>query len=422
MITLDDCTGQQLAALDDIAVWYEQRAWDTQQVYRLFGYAGTGKTSLAVRAAETLGVAEHTLYAAFTGKAAHVLRTKGCTGAQTIHSLIYQPTEHTREKINRLREMLAETDDETERDEIAEEISCETEKLGRLSFVLNLDSDLADAQLLVLDEASMVNGEIGQDLESFGVPILVLGDPMQLPPIDGTGYFTQGRPDTLLDEIHRSEAGSPVTRVATAIRNAPAGDPRFGVAGPVEHSGRYSFVNARDLLNYDQVIVGTNRTRWNVIHRVRSMRGYPPDRPVAGDRIIILANNGDVGVFNGQQWTVDSCADDPRAAGRFVLVVTGDRPAKDAEPVQRELRVWARGFRQTGDGETRENTNAGRRGPVAAATFAQAITCHKSQGSQWNHVLVIDEARVFKDMARRWLYTAATRAARQIVIVGGVKR
>jgi Mesyanzhinovviridae Dda-like helicase len=424
-------TVQQLDALEDIRDWYAGRAWDTQQVYRLFGYAGTGKTSLARRAADALGVAGETLYAAFTGKAAYVLRSKSCVGAQTIHSLIYQPAERTRERLNRLQALLAAAEDATEREELTAEIASETANLSRVSFTLNAASDLAAAELLILDEASMVNAEIGQNLESFGVPILVLGDPMQLPPVEGQGYFTEHRPDTLLDEIHRSEAGSPVTQVATAIRNSAPGDSRFGVHGPNGHSGRFSYVNADDLLNYDQVIVGTNRTRWNVIHFIRGRRGFPAGRPVAGDRIIVLANNSDVGVFNGQQWSVESCQEAPpvpdgtggtRPSGRFILQVVGDRPAKDAESERRVLTVWSRGFVQAGDKETRDVVNAGRRGGMATATFAQAITCHKSQGSQWNHVLVIDEARVFKDMARRWLYTAATRAARQIVIVGGIKR
>src|SRR5690606_16445583 len=61
----------------------------TPQIFRLFGYAGTGKTTLARHLAE--GVEGTVKYAAFTGKAALVMRSRGCDGAQTIHSLIYKP-------------------------------------------------------------------------------------------------------------------------------------------------------------------------------------------------------------------------------------------------------------------------------------------------------------------------------------------
>ena len=60
-------------------------------MFRLFGYAGTGKTTLARYFAEN--VDGEVQFAAFTGKAAQVLRTKGCDNASTIHSLIYRARE-----------------------------------------------------------------------------------------------------------------------------------------------------------------------------------------------------------------------------------------------------------------------------------------------------------------------------------------
>jgi exodeoxyribonuclease-5 len=171
-------------------------------------------------------------------------------------------------------------------------------------------------------------------------------------------------------------------------------------------------------LTYDQIIVGRNATRWRVIRGVRALQGFPPGQPVAGDRIIVLANNPDVGVFNGQQFTVLECVCD---GGRFVLSVAGDRPAAGVEPEQRTLTVWSRAFTELSERATREVTHAGRRGGVATATFAQAITCHKAQGSQFGSVLVVDESAAFRDMDRRWLYTAVTRAAERVVIVGTVR-
>jgi exodeoxyribonuclease-5 len=49
--------------------------------------------------------------------------------------------------------------------------------------------------------------------------------------------------------------------------------------------------------------------------------------------------------------------------------------------------------------------------------YGYALTCHKAQGSQWNSVMLIDESHVFKKDSHRWLYTAITRAAEQLVIV-----
>src|SRR5262245_49300652 len=80
-------------ALQAVAAWLDARPGDshTPQVFRLFGYAGTGKTTLARHIAE--GIDGKVLFAAFTGKAASVMRSKGCEGASTIHSLIYRTRE-----------------------------------------------------------------------------------------------------------------------------------------------------------------------------------------------------------------------------------------------------------------------------------------------------------------------------------------
>jgi len=117
------------------------------QVFRLFGYAGVGKTTLARHIAE--GAQGEAVFAAFTGKAALVLRSKGCVGASTIHALIYRASEGAE---------------------------------GAPTFTLNHDGPASKAGLIVIDECSMVDAELGRDLLSFGKPILVLGDPAQLPP------------------------------------------------------------------------------------------------------------------------------------------------------------------------------------------------------------------------------------------------
>src|ERR1700693_6632217 len=161
---------QQDAALNGVAGWLKSKPGrpGTPQLFRLFGYAGTGKTTLARHLAED--VDGKVAFAAFTGKAALVMRRKGCEGASTIHSLIY-----------RARESGEETP----------------------SFELWDDAPASKAKLIVIDECSMVDAELGRDLMSFGVPVLVLGDPAQLPPIQGGGFFTDCEPDAMLTEVHR---------------------------------------------------------------------------------------------------------------------------------------------------------------------------------------------------------------------------
>lgn len=425
-------TAQQQDAIDKVVDWYHHDG--DEQVFRLFGYAGTGKTTLARSIVDELGLANRALYAAFTGKAAFVLRTKGCLSASTIHSLIYVVKEKARAALRDLRKQLDAEVDPMRRDMLARTIAAEEAKLAMPEWILNESSEVGRAPLLVLDEVSMVGHPLAADLLSFGTKLLVLGDPAQLPPVEGAGYFINAAPDHLLDEIHRSALDSPVTRLATAVRGATPGDRTLGVPGPDADCGRLTRLSGPDeLLSFEQVIVGKNATRWRFNHMLRALRGLTGPVPQPGDRIILLTNNPALGVFNGQQLLVED-ASVHRSYGDVIHLT-----AVDDEGNGRELDVWASGFIDL-EGEKLAKRNG--RGQVIAATWGHAITCHKAQGSQWDRVLVIDESHVFARGAyrdhvdvlgpagadleahiagKRWLYTAITRAAERVVILGGAR-
>ena len=72
----------------------------------------------------------------------------------------------------------------------------------------------------------MVDEELGRDLLSFGKPVLVLGDPAQLPPVKGGGFFTEAEPDIMLTEVHRQAADNPIIRMSMVVREGGRLDPR----------------------------------------------------------------------------------------------------------------------------------------------------------------------------------------------------
>jgi exodeoxyribonuclease-5 len=111
--------------------------------------------------------------------------------------------------------------------ELREEIRREQAKVDSPDWILKDESELEHTQLLVLDEVSMVGERMAKDLISYGCPILCLGDPAQLPPVEGGGYFINHAPDHLLTDIHRSALDSPVTRLATTDPQQPAGPARL---------------------------------------------------------------------------------------------------------------------------------------------------------------------------------------------------
>src|SRR6202161_894964 len=210
-----DWSSEQQSALDRVGQWL--RATEPQ-VFRLFGYAGVGKTTLARHVAQ--GGRGETAFAAFTGKAALVMRSKGCVGATTIHALIYRASEGAE---------------------------------GAPTFTLNADGPASKAGLIVIDECSMVDAELARDLLSFGKPILVLGDPFQLPPVKGAGFFTDGAPDVMLTHIHRQAQDNPIIRLSAVVRSG--GELREGVYGETRVVPRAA-VDPAQVLGADQVLVG----------------------------------------------------------------------------------------------------------------------------------------------------------------------
>src|SRR5262249_50943057 len=171
---------------------------------------------------------------------------------------------------------------------------------GNPIFIINLDSLARRTQLIVIDEASMVNEKIGRDLLSFGVPIIVIGDPAQLPPLEGAGFFTTDEPDFMLTEIHRQARDSPIIKMATIVREGgrlAVGD--YGDGSRVVHLHDYKVVPC------DQILVGRNATRCNINSGVREQYGLRGTYPLGGDKLVCLRNDFRRGFLNGSLWIVE---------------------------------------------------------------------------------------------------------------------
>ncbi|WP_187971388.1 ATP-dependent DNA helicase [Aquibium microcysteis] len=369
---------QQDAALKAVARWLKD---GRPQIFRLFGYAGTGKTTLARHFAEH--VDGQVQFAAFTGKAAQVLRSKGATNARTIHSLIYRPRGE---------------------EAVADETTGKTSMSP--TFSLNRQSPIARAKLVVVDECSMVDEQLGRDLLTFGTPILVLGDPAQLPPISGGGFFTEHEPDVLLTEIHRQARDNPIIRLALDVREGREfikGD--YGTAKVI---GREDV--DRDLvLAADQVLVGTNRTRRRYNARLRELKGFEGPLPMAGDKLVCLRNDPAKGLLNGSLWKVMTASRETVKPGINLLVSPEE---DDPERGVAKIKLLKAAFE---DPDAEIGWQQKKR--FDDFDYGYALTVHKAQGSQWDDVVLFDESFAFRDTRERWLYTAITRAAERLTIV-----
>ena len=147
----------------------------------------------------------------------------------------------------------------------------------------------------------MVDAELGRDLKSFAVPLLVLGDPAQLPPIQGGGFFTDAEPDAMLTEVHRQAQDDPIVRLSMDIRAGNRLQP--GIYGETQVVTRDE-LDPQRVLDADQVLVGRNATRRAYNIRMRQRRGFEGELPIAGDKLVCLRNNRRKGLFNGGLWLI----------------------------------------------------------------------------------------------------------------------
>lgn len=387
----------QERAIDAIVAWYGDKQ---KMEFYLAGYAGTGKSTVVAeainRVKEKYGIKEVPT-GAYTGKAAYVLRKKGNPNALTIHSMIY--TKH------------------------------EDPETGDLHFVLNLLGKAAMADLIVLDECSMIDIVMANDLRSFGKKILVMGDPGQLPPINGQGSFTAQMPDFFLDEIHRQAADSPIIELATMARNGimpPNGYSKAGV-----QVMRLTGVTGEHIHNPNtQVLCGVNRIRWGATAAMRKKLGFLTSYPEPDERVLCCKNNRNHGLFNGGAGTIKKLeirdahlqwheVKPGKGIPSQTLFDPQNMPWRFAGEIEgnylKNIVFDPFLFYQHNDGGASKRNI--KKKWLNEFDFGYVWTVHKAQGSQWEHVTLVDNSGSFREHRWNHLYTGITRAEKDLIIL-----
>lgn len=432
MITLArdvQLTDVQGGALNKIEKWLLVPVTDAQ-VFRLFGYAGTGKTTLLRYGLAQWGreIGADTLAATFTGKAALVMTRNGVI-AQTIHSLIYLPQQPTEQeikefklKIEKMKIELAGEKNSDLRIKLQIEVTAAEVKLKHMydpDWTINDDSILRDATLLILDEVSMVNEKMATDLLSFGVKVLVLGDPGQLPPINGAGAFTNQQPDVMLTEIHRQAQENPIIRLSMMARegkNIP-----YGIYSDNVMKLSWGDIDPKEFIKADQVITGMNKTRMWLNNIMLRASGYTGPFPTGqGEKIICLKNDRKIGIVNGQFLTFEKI-DSIREVHGGCMIARADVTTEDGKNVGMHTIYLGHYLDHVQfDPEREERDTFIKRGMVES-TWGYALTVHKAQGSGWGNVIFFDDGMFSRsrnqDDRNRLVYTAITRAENGLLIV-----
>ena len=408
---------EQDKALREIARWRSDPSGG--QVFALAGYAGTGKSTLIPTITDHN---DRVAVAALTGKAARVLQTMGCKQATTLHRLIYSPMGEGVGTCALCNRAFADGDEAffgNVRDGGPVIRYVGTCCVSHLSLARGWREDQPhwvlkagiDYDLVIIDEASMVGRELANDLLAFGIRILPIGDPFQLPPPNARPGFSLDRPDAMLTEIHRQAWDSPVLLMATVIRGG--GSLEYGSYGDCQILRRNAVRDLEGpLARAEQVLVGTNRTRMKFNAAIRRTRGFSSPVPERGDRLVCLRNEHDRGLLNGSLWDVKEAAAvrEPECSSDTIemTVQSLDDPSRPKMAVRTPVDFFAK---------TEVNLPWFRRREFSEFTFGSALTVHKSQGSQWDDVVLFDESGKFREHARRHLYTGITRASKRLTLI-----
>lgn len=326
------------------------RLENNEKVSVLQGPAGSGKSYLLSFLIQYHGYQENEVaFATFTGTAAKILMGQGLN-ASTIHKLIYNP--------------------------IMRDGEC-------IGFGKKTLEELAHLKLIVVDEFSMVSQVLLKDLMSYKIPLILVGDQYQLPPIGEPNRFIQ-QSDAVLTEPMRQALDNPILWAANEVRLQK--NLSYGVHG---NDQTKILVTSKHQLDSDwlrddvRIITGLNKTRQSI-----NLQMAGTTVPLSGHKIIFLKNDWNNFITNGTMATIKNL----KPFGAFGYKLDFETTEEDHYyDYHAEFQKQSKPMYQFFD-------------------FSYAITCHKAQGATYDSPgLIFDESYVFGQDKYRWLYTAISR-------------
>ncbi len=385
-----ELTLEQKQAHDNVIDWFKSG----NKLLTLGGLAGTGKTTTLGQIALSIKKENKRIaFCTLSGKASTVLKSKleGCLTEEdycgTIHSLAYRLIDKEKLKSGRTE----------------------------LYFSHSASGLRLIYDLIVIDEASMVPEYMFKDLASHGIPILACGDHGQLPPIKSS-FNLMSDPEIRLEKIIRQAEGNPIVKMAMMARlegKIPYGDYGQGCIKTrdvkVLHDHNYADINSIMLCG-----INKTRVRMNSFAREILKRNDPSlemNRPIIGEPVICLYNNHKKMIYNGNIGVLESIED-----GSYI---DNNDEMKDCYDVDINMGdfIFSNGIEMSQFGK--EYTNVDEKiEELDYFDFAYCITTHKSQGSEFKNVLLMEEGEwMFKgDIWNKWLYTSVTRSKERLII------
>lgn len=395
---------EQLTVFNEIVAWAQGAMFSGYDVLTLGGFAGTGKTTLLCALANHF---EHSrvAFCSLTGKAVSVLKKKFLAQnvlsvehkLSTIHALLYTPNVD--------------------------------ERTGAI-IGWNRKPKL-DADLVVVDEGSMVTEDILATFREFGVPVLAVGDHGQLPPVQGH-FNLMETPQLILETVHRQAKGSPILALTEAVR--AEGHPPATYANTLE----VQFLQKGQAFEVLQSLYKTpgfkmddlallcfkNSTRSRLNKLARAARwGKEPALPVPGDQVICLRNSHE-GLYNGMRGEITNTGQvtDVHVFGSIAFRDEG--MGYEGALCRHQFHRY-KAFRDLGEFTGISGYRAfGWQQLGLLVDYGYALTVHKAQGSEFPFVILYDDYEPSHhqdddpaDFYQRWFYTAISRCKKHLVVL-----
>lgn len=404
-----ELTKDQKNVVKMVKQWFYGKDFNEYPVLRIGGVSGSGKTTVMEEIMEQLGLtSNNTLFVGYTGQSVNRMRQSGIP-AKTIHSTFMHAVD--RPLKNKKGKKIKRTGIEV--------ISKKWQPVDHISSKI---------KLVVGDEWSFVPSDLEDLILRYNVPLLVFGDPLQLPPVTGISRFTVDNLDYMMTQIMRQNLDSDIVKLSYAIREGypirprdyKNGDVRFLIA---QDSIEKTFHSFKSFFKYsDMTICTTNKQRQAITELIRGEIVHTDsDFPLQGEPLICRKNNwsSKIGGFPLTNGTIGtSMYDVPRSniekAKRIFWI--DFQPSFIGNDYFDNLRCdvdyFLAPFGNKPDIRTEKDYNTGNK-----FEFAYALTAHIVQGAEADNVLYIDHRIGDDEFMRRLRYTAVTRAKKYLVYI-----
>jgi exodeoxyribonuclease-5 len=379
----------QQSVFDAVMLWYNEKP---SAYLTIGGFSGCGKTTLITKLVEELHNTTEIACACFTGKATNVLQQKLTTPVKisTIHSLIYES-------------------------ELIDD--------GKKNYWIHHLKYNLSYELIIIDEASMISQDIFNDLLSFDIPILFVGDHGQLPPVNDS-FNIMKNPVLKLEKIHRQAEGNPIIKWSMWVREGKLlpytkEETDLGSIQRLKADITDDLLKDRTINDLPLFICGINKTRQHINKKVRKHLFNNSSTLQVSEKVVCLKNNKKKQIFNGQMGTIANLTNEDCDDNHIAATIEMDGGSFfNGKLLKEQFGFLPRGSYQTFEDYVRSL----RIDPwfIYRFDYGYCLTTHKAQGSQAPTVVVYNE-NIYRSepaMYRRWLYTAITRAEKNLILIG----